>query len=261
MTIVLFAPSNDVLQSYKRCLPLDVSIMATSSWALTRAAAAAAECVVVVALDGSDAERFDVRRALTALRAEHPSLAVVCATEGDALRRALLNDRTASEVVRAADGPFALRAGVESARTAALLARSASRMVEARAIGEALSGALVHLLTSDPPPPTVNALAEATGVHRRTLWYQWTRRARGASVRLEDVVTWVVLLRGCVRRARGMPWTAAAAELGVDRKTLARAAARCGIAPLPNLAAGEGGAQGLLRHAFTEKVLGVMWRG
>jgi hypothetical protein len=261
MTIVLFAPSGEVLQSNKRCLPLDASIMATSSWALTRGAAAAAECVVVVALDRSGAERFDVRRALAVLRSEHPSLAIVCATEGAALRRALLADRTASEVVRAADGPFALRAGVESARTAALLARSAARMSEARAIGGALSRALVHLMTQDPPPPTVNALAEATGIHRRTLWYQWVRRARGASVRLEDVVTWVVLLRGCVRRARGMPWTAAAAELGVDRKTLARAAARCGITPLPDLAARQGSAQGLIRQAFSEKVLGVMWRG
>ena len=260
MTIVLFAPSSEALPSYRRCLPLDAAIMATSSWPLTRAAAAAAECVVVVALDRSGAERFDVRRALGALRAEHPSLAIVCATEGAGLRRVLARDGTASEVVRA-DGPFALRAGVEAARTAALLARSASRVRESRAMGSALIDALVHLLTCDPPPTTVNALSAATGVHRRTLWYQWVRRARGASVRLEDVVTWVVLLRGCVRRARGMPWTAAAAELGVDRKTLARAAARYGVAPLPDLAAGRVEAQGLLRRQFAEKVLGVVWRG
>ena len=261
MTIVLFATSGDVLQAYRRCLPLDVPVMATSSWPMTRAAAAVAECVVVVALDRSGAEHFDVRRALAALRAEHPSLAIVCAAEGAALRRALAGDGTASELVRAADGPLALRAGVESARTLALLARSASRVREARALGGALSAALVHLLTRDPPPPTVNALSEATGVHRRTLWYQWVRRARGAGVRLEDVVSWVILLRACVRRARGTPWTAAARELGVDRKTLARLAARYGVAPLPDLAGGQGDVHGQFRRAFAEKVLGVVWRG
>ena len=98
-------------------------------------------------------------------------------------------------------------------------------------------------------------------MHRRTLWYQWVRRARGASVRLEDVVTWVVLLRACVRRARGTPWTAAATELGVNRKTLARAAVRCGVAPLPDLAAGQGEEHGRLRQMFAEKVLAAVWRG
>jgi hypothetical protein len=260
MTIVLFATSGDVLQSYRRFLPLDVPVIATSSWPLMRAAAAAAECVVVVGVDRSGAERFDVRRALTALRAELPSLAVVCSADGAELRRELAVDGTASEIVVAAAGPLALRAGVESARTTALLARSAARVRAARALGAGLGAALVHLLTRDPPPATVNALSEQTGVNRRTLWYQWVRRSRRSSVRLEDVVTGVVLLRACVRRSRGMPWTAAAAELGVDRKTLARAAARCGVAPLPDLAATEGETQGRLRQAFAEKVLEVVWR-
>jgi AraC-like DNA-binding protein len=87
---------------------------------------------------------------------------------------------------------------------------------------------------------TVEKLAAAAGCDRRTLWTHWKNavNGRGAELRLQDFLHWVILLRAAHRKRPSLAWADVADELGIHPHTLSRLARQLTGAPLRDLAAG-----------------------
>jgi hypothetical protein len=87
---------------------------------------------------------------------------------------------------------------------------------------------------------TVEKLAAAAGCDRRTLWTHWKNavNGRGAGLRLQDFLHWVLLLRAAHRKRPSVAWADVADELGIHPHTLSRLARQLTGTPLRDLAAG-----------------------
>jgi hypothetical protein len=88
------------------------------------------------------------------------------------------------------------------------------------------------------PPATLclTQIAMTLSCHRRTLWYQWARAVGNRSaLRMEDVISWLLLIHAVGRKTPLRSWAGVAAELSVHEHTLARSAARYMGVPLAEM--------------------------
>jgi hypothetical protein len=259
-TIVLCATDAGERAAARAKLPLAATVITTPTWAAAAGVAAAADCILLVGRE-ADALIQHVREFRARLGIGLPPI-LVCAPLSEQAQDSVLGVGAVA-VLPADVGAEALWGEVQHAVSTALLSRTAARFAAEERLGAVLGPALVLLCAADPPPASVIALADAVHAHRRTLWYQWRRRTRAGSPRLEDVVTTVLLLRAAMCRARGVSWTAAALGLRVHRHTLARGAARLLALPALPPSAGEAAdlAAAAARRAFVDNVVRPVLRG
>jgi hypothetical protein len=72
---------------------------------------------------------------------------------------------------------------------------------------------------------TVEKLAAAAGCDRRTLWTHWKQSVgRRSTLRLQDFLHWVLLVRAAHRKTASRPWSDVAEEIGIHPHTLGRLA-------------------------------------
>ena len=157
---------------------------------------------------------------LRSLRNRHPWLPVVVVTRGLADNARLLADLTVDEVVWLRDVDEELASAIRRAEGQAVLARLAAAVEASGRATLFLRGALIEVFRSRRPIRSVNELARRVGSSRITLWREW--RGCVPSVRLLELLAWVVLVRAASYKAPGQPWRTVAAALEVDEKTLAR---------------------------------------
>jgi len=256
LTVMVFAPTLEAREAYRRLLAGE-SVVSVPSWPPAMTLGSQVDCALVAVPPRA---AFDATEAIHTLREEHPALPIVCAADAGE-RGGIVRAGGAHEVIRYADTAAVVAAAIQAACTAALLERAAALLHSADGMPPALRYALVHLCAADPPPRAVAELAAAVPVHRRTLWYQWRQYVRDVPLRLEDVVTWVLLLRASILRLRGSSWTEAAAALGIHRHTVARAGKRLAGIRLPRAASDLTRAHAAtLRRAFLSKVLKPLLR-
>ncbi|HYH78388.1 MAG TPA: hypothetical protein VEX86_01280 [Longimicrobium sp.] len=100
---------------------------------------------------------------------------------------------------------------------------------------------------------TVEKLAAAAGCDRRTLWTHWKQSVgRRSTLRLQDFLHWVLLLRATHRKTANRPWADVAEEIGVHPHTLGRLARQLTGSSLRELSTHG---HGTLAEAFEAKVL------
>jgi transposase-like protein len=99
----------------------------------------------------------------------------------------------------------------------------ATALEEAEHLPAMLRKALAHVCRSERPVYSVEALAAAMGCNRRILWQQWSEAAGPtASIRLQDFLHWLLLLRAVGRKVPERSWESVAHDLGVHPHTLGR---------------------------------------
>ncbi|MBW3655563.1 MAG: hypothetical protein KY444_05625, partial [Gemmatimonadetes bacterium] len=101
----------------------------------------------------------------------------------------------------------------------------------------ALRRALAQACREEQPVVSVNQLAQIAGINRRTLWHQWNSVSGISSLRLQDFLHWILLVRAVGRKTPEKTWSDIAEEMGMGVETLARHAKQLTGRTLQQLAA------------------------
>ena len=221
--LALFAENQTTLQLVARTIRLGEAVERTGSWRRLEMLTDDASCAIVVlpwlGQDGVAAQ-------LSSLRARAPFSPLVLVTTKEADNARAIGRVGVEEVVWLHEVEAALAPAVSRAHAHALLRRVASALEHAHRLAPRLRSALVFACCSDAPVRTEAELAQTAGCHRRTLWYHWQRALAGhsPSLRLEDFLDWLIVLRAAGRKTSDRGWRHVAEGLGVHEHTLARLA-------------------------------------
>lgn len=124
---------------------------------------------------------------------------------------------------------------------------------------DVLRNALSVACGSVQPVRSVNQLAELAGCDRRTLWLHWSRSAENdASLRLQDFLHWVLLLRALGEKSPMASWAHTAEKIGVHRDTLSRWANRhlgTSLGSLGESGTAQAAALSRFERCFGERIL------
>jgi hypothetical protein len=242
----LFATERNWLALSRPHLPLAAPVVGTVGWQAFVALAPAAECGIVAVPPAHGAA---MREPLRRFHRTHPFTPIVLVADGD-----LPPDVAAlGVVVRAPLEAVRLWPAIQQACTDTLLLESAARFAAAERHPPLLRRALALACTAAAPIRTLGELARATGCDQRTFREHWRRADPLArTLRLEDVLDWLLLLRACRGRSPRTSWGAVAATLGVQREELRRIAVTHAGVRLRDLAPDTGPR---LRALFRQTVL------
>jgi AraC-like DNA-binding protein len=112
---------------------------------------------------------------------------------------------------------------IQRVRCSTYSRRTAEEVRRSDLLPPKLRSALIRACEAEAPIRSVSALAAAVGCDRSTLWRQWHRvQTVDASIRLEDCLDWLVILRVIGLRAIGRKGAAVARELKIPERTLRR---------------------------------------
>jgi hypothetical protein len=154
-----------------------------------------------------------------------PQSPLVLVVQGTALGEALARSLSVDEVVVKREANRSLLPAISRATGAAYLRDVGSRVRDAHHLPVRLRIAVAHACHSSNPVKEVADLADRVGCDRSTLTRQWQRVTQpGDAMRLDEVLSWLVLLRAVARRPPGRKWASVAAEVGTSERTLARVA-------------------------------------
>jgi hypothetical protein len=219
-------------------------------WGQFERTAGLAECSLVV-LAGPDGAAS--ARRLPAFRARYPQLRVLLVASQPP---AGAGRETADEVIPLAEMERELPAALGRAF---IVCRSRALPAVVRGAAHVpgrLREALATASNGGAPVRTVEKLALLAGCDRRTLWNQWKHAfADDDSLRLQDFLHWVLLLRATSRKTPDRSWGDVADEIGVHPHTLGRLSRQLAGLSLRDLA---GGGQRDLFHRFEESVLRLL---
>jgi hypothetical protein len=197
-----------------------------------------ATCAIVVLgwLRGSD---LDARR-LGSLKERHPLRPMVLVTSKDADNARALRSMAIDEVVWLSEIDAGLWPAVRRARASVVRQHLTGVVDRALLLDRPLQRAIRYACNAERPVRSIGQLAVACGCDRRTLWRHWhqTVSAR-VTLRLEDVLDWLLLLYAIGRKTPAQSWSAVAAELQIHPHTLSRIAARLTARPLRKLASSD----------------------
>lgn len=228
-----------------------------TDWDHLEHAIPAAKCSVV------HVDQLDSNSALpklSALKVRHPRHPVVLVTRWEFENARPLKDVSVEEVIWFWEIEQGLRPAVERicVREPNYVRRLAAPLQEAEHLPATLREALAYACRGERPVHSINKLAAAVGRNRRSLWYQWTRAVGfSSSLRLQDFLHWILLLRALERKTPERTWAAVAEELGLCAHTLWRHAKDLTGYTLPELA----GAEEEIRRLFRERVLDFLLNG
>jgi AraC-like DNA-binding protein len=241
--ILTYCPSAQYAAQLRAALPPATPAEFLEDWADFVARAPGADCLTV----GSDrvSEEPGVP-ALAALREQCPAHPILVVTRRDAEEVRCLLRVPVDAVLWVDEVRTAFWAEVARVRSRRLLAYVSELFDRADGLPMTLRAAMVALMRSAQPVRTVDELARHVGCHRCTLAGAWRAAVGDASpLRIEDMLRWT-LLHAVRRKRRGLKWDAVAAELGVHRRTLARASVQLAGVPLR-------GPDGTLRRVVLER--------
>jgi hypothetical protein len=197
-----------------------------------------ATCAIVVLgwLRGSD---LDARR-LGSLKERHPLRPMVLVTSKDADNARALRSMAIDEVVWLSEIEAGLWPAVRRARASVVRQHLTGAIDRALLLDRPLQRAIRYACNAERPVRSIGQLAAACGCDRRTLWRHWHQAVSAReTLRLEDVLDWLLLLYAIGRKTPAQSWSNVAAELQIHPHTLSRIAARLTDRPLRKLASSD----------------------
>lgn len=214
-----------------------------------RSKAPAAECSTVVIEWLNRDPTFSL---LCAFREHHPQHPLALVTRWDPESARHLKELFLEEVVWFREVERELRPVVERLCTHRynFVRCMAVPFETAEHLPTTLRNALAHACRSERPAGSIKQLSTAVGSNRSTLWFQWNQ-AVDSSLRLQDFLHWLLLLRAVGRKTPGQSWAAIAEQVGVSSHSLARFAKQLAGMTLQEVAAN----QEEVVHLFRERVL------
>jgi len=207
----------------------------TDCWDGLERALPVVTCVVVVLgwVRGGDQDQ----RQLDSLKERYPLRPVVLVMSKDADNVRAVRSTAVEEVVWMSEIESGLWPAVRRARANVSRQRLAGAVDRALLQDPPLQRALLYACGAERPVKSIGQLAAACGCDRRTLWRHWRDVvAAKVSLRLEDVLDWLLLLHALGRKTPTRSWSRVAAELQIHPHTLGRIAARLTTRPLRALA-------------------------
>jgi hypothetical protein len=231
--LLLYAEDRRMEAVVAATAPTGVQVRAARDWwAFEREAPCASALLVAADVDVAGA----LVRRLRRVRADNPAHALVLVTTPPRDDGRALVGLAADAVVWRDRVEQDLWPTVAAARANALLHHIAQSLAAAAHLPARLRHALADAVDTVPPPTTVAALAVLAQCHRATLGAQWRQAvAPRSTLRLEDFVSWLVLLRAVERKRHDQKWSALATDCDVHLHTLRRLArklAGCRLADL-----------------------------
>ncbi|HEX2778696.1 MAG TPA: hypothetical protein VHM30_04295 [Gemmatimonadaceae bacterium] len=210
------------LSILRAALPTGATYDTFADWTSFQRALVDAPCAVIWLDwlgDGDALHRLtDVRRRL-------PDVPVVLVTRKDADNVRLLKGLVVEEVVWLNDAPNSLATAVARAETCGALHLVRAAIRSDRHLSHRLREMLLYACDRGHVVRSVTALGLALHCDRRTLWYAW-HQAMPRGPRLEDFLHWLTILHATALRPSLRSWEEVAAELQIDKRTLARYATR-----------------------------------
>jgi len=231
----------------------EITIRRLDGWSSFSDAVASATCGLVMVdwLAGNP-----IVERLHALKSRYPHKPLVLVTRKDADNVRLLRGVAIEEVVWTEEIDQALNSTIERIHRSNGFHTIAATIEATEHMPKRLRHALTHLFQNPRPIATVDELAKSVGCDRRTLWRLWRASVpEDASVRLQDILDWNVLLHAAVLRTQTTSWVGIAAKLSIHEHTLARSAKR--LAGLTLRQTAEIGGDGIF-EMFCERVLDVL---
>lgn len=203
-------------------------------WEELEGAAPGSTCTVVVL--GWLNDDMGERR-LRSLKDRYPMRPIVLVTSKDADNARSIRSSGVEEVVWLSEIESGLWPAVRSAKSSGFL-QHLMRVVDGALLQfPPLHRAIRNACTAERPLRSLAQLAAASGCDRRTLWRHWNGAvAARASLRLEDVLDWLLLLYAVGRKEPTRSWSSVAVELQIHPHTLGRIATRLTNRPLRALA-------------------------
>jgi hypothetical protein len=177
---------------------------------------------------------------LRGLSRRYPLLPLVLVTSKNADDAVARQTAAVEEVVWLWEVESDLWPAVCRARTNAMLVRLADVVDRALPANRLLVTAIAYACRARPPLRSIRELAAALACDRRTLWRHWRIAAAGRmSLRLEDMLDWLLLLHAVGRKMPGRSWSSIAGDLQIHPHTLGRIAGRLTGRPLGTLTAAD----------------------
>lgn len=237
--LALFSCDPKQIPRLRAALDWDGPVMVTTDWDRLARVIPLAQCSVVLV---PQLHSYEGLRKLSELRARNPHHPIVLVTHWDQENARRLKDISVDEVIWCREVEQSLRKTIEQvcAHSPNHARRLSLTFQEAENLPRALRDALAYACRSERPVRSIKQIAIGVGSNRATLWHQW-RRVIGfsSSLRLEDVLHWILLLRAMERKTPDRPWSAVARDMGVHAHTLGRYARQLTGSPLPQLSTNQ----------------------
>lgn len=174
---------------------------------------------------------------LRGLKQRYPMRPVVLVTSKDADNARSIRTSGVDEVVWLSEIESGLWQAVHNARSSGFLQHLLGVVDRTLQKFPPLHRAIRTACCADQPLRSLGQLAAAAGCDRRTLWRHWHRAvAAHATLRLEDVLDWLLLMYAVGRKEPTRSWSKVAADLQIHPHTLGRIATRLVNRPLRELA-------------------------
>lgn len=220
--VTLYSAETHNVPKLRAALPDVHPKVIAEDWSVVEHAGPQSKCIVV-SIEWLHTSQIIAR--LSEFKRRNPRRPVVLVTRLDPENARCLKDVLVEEVVWYREIERRLATVVER------VCRSQPNAVECIAVALEETGslpaplrrALAHACRSKPPVTSVGRLARDTGMDRRTLWRQWTQaESLSATMRLEDFIHWLPLIRAIGRKVTGTSWRSVADELGIHQQSLGR---------------------------------------
>jgi hypothetical protein len=216
--LAVYSDDEDTSRRIASALPRSVELYRTAGWDefLVRAPAARCRIVNIQQLTRGPVIGASVARLL------RPLILVTARTAENTARAPSLSP---VDIVWSGEIEADLWTKVRRASSLGVLERIATGFRLSTRIPAALREALALACTSARPITTVSELGTLIGRDRRTVWRLWRQCTPGhETLRLEDVLHWIILLRATLEKERDLSWHHVARLLDVHENTLARLA-------------------------------------
>jgi hypothetical protein len=234
--LTVFAEEGGAAQRVASALGGGEPVVWADCWEKLESSLPTSTCAIVVLgwLRGGDLGE----RRLGGLKERYPLHPIVLVTSKDADNARALRSAGVEEVVWLSEIEAGLWPAVRRARGSGFLQHLIRVVERALLLDPRLLRALRYACRAERPVRSIGQLAAASGCDRRTLWRHWHDAvAARVSLRLEDVLDWLLLLHAVGRKTPCRSWSSVASELQIHPHTLGRIAARLASRPLRSLAA------------------------
>jgi hypothetical protein len=163
---------------------------------------------------------------IVSLKVAHAETSVIVVTDSDPANTKFLARFRCDAVIWTEEVGSKLESSLtglipQTPKERTLVRISRASWIAASQLRAAVVGALEGI-----PPRTISEFAHVSGLTPHQLRREWARVPNRGSARLQDLLAWLILVRGASMAAEGESWSVCAIQLRVDRSTLHRYAKR-----------------------------------
>lgn len=219
--VLMFSSDPHPLNRWASLLTPVATVATTSQWEEFKEIESPRSCSIVAI----DRLRFDTAfPELVSFKTRNPLHPVILITRFDPENARSLKDIVVEDVVWWHEIERELPVSLRGFCARDYLRDLAARFRSAEGLSPSLRQAFTLVCASERPILSVKQLAGRIGCSRATLARTWRAAGMQDTLRLQDVLHWVLLLRALTRRRANRSWAVVAAQMGVHPHTLGRLA-------------------------------------